>query len=196
MAQGRALGTVAMGAIRTRQSYANALFRRIAARRGGKRPNRRRALPARRRLARAGHQNPLPRPRRRLLPQPRQPGAVARAKDRRPSWVRDLPIGGRAVVLCWWKRVWSGPHPLRWSAYGPTRRRDGGTLQDGERARGHPSQRPGPPQVRCPCSGGNLNLHGIDHLGALGSPAGGLRGGTDPLAVRVRRRARVAGHTR
>jgi transposase len=37
-------------------------------------------------------------------------GAVARAKDRRPSWVRDLPIGGRPVVLCWWKRVWSCPH--------------------------------------------------------------------------------------
>src|SRR5690349_12730761 len=38
-------------------------------------------------------------------------GAVARAKDRRPTWVRDLPIGGRAVVLCWWKRVWCCPHP-------------------------------------------------------------------------------------
>lgn len=38
-------------------------------------------------------------------------GAVARAKDRRPTWVRDLPIGGRPVVLCWWKRVWSCPHP-------------------------------------------------------------------------------------
>ena len=39
-------------------------------------------------------------------------GAVARAKDRRPVWVRDLPIGGRPVVLCWWKRVWCCPHPL------------------------------------------------------------------------------------
>lgn len=38
-------------------------------------------------------------------------GAVARAKDRRPSWVWDLPVGGRPVVLCWWKRVWSCPHP-------------------------------------------------------------------------------------
>jgi transposase len=28
-------------------------------------------------------------------------GAVARPKDRRPRWVRDLPIGGRPVVLCW-----------------------------------------------------------------------------------------------
>jgi transposase len=39
-------------------------------------------------------------------------GAVARAKDRRPTWVRDLPIGGRPVVICWVKRVWSCPHPL------------------------------------------------------------------------------------
>jgi hypothetical protein len=33
------------------------------------------------------------------------------AKDRRPGWVRDLPIGGRPVVLCWWKRIWCCPHP-------------------------------------------------------------------------------------
>jgi hypothetical protein len=39
-------------------------------------------------------------------------GAVARAKDRRPTWVRDLPISGRPVVLCWWKRVWCCPHRL------------------------------------------------------------------------------------
>ena len=38
-------------------------------------------------------------------------GAVARAKDRRPTWVRDLPLGGRPVVLCWWKRVWCCPQP-------------------------------------------------------------------------------------
>src|SRR3954465_203706 len=37
-------------------------------------------------------------------------GAGARAKDRRPSWVRDLPISGRPVVLCWWKRVWACPY--------------------------------------------------------------------------------------
>ena len=36
-------------------------------------------------------------------------GAVARAKDRRPTWVRDLPIGGRPVVICWVKRIWSCP---------------------------------------------------------------------------------------
>jgi transposase len=39
-------------------------------------------------------------------------GAVARAKDRRPTWVRDLPLGGRPVVICWVKRIWSCPHPL------------------------------------------------------------------------------------
>ena len=38
-------------------------------------------------------------------------GAVARAKDRRPSWVRDLPVAGRPVVLCWVKRIWCCPHP-------------------------------------------------------------------------------------
>ena len=39
-------------------------------------------------------------------------GAVARAKDRRPTWVRDLPLAGRPVVVCWVKRIWSCPHPL------------------------------------------------------------------------------------
>jgi transposase len=37
-------------------------------------------------------------------------GAAARAKDRRPTWVRDLPVGGRPVVICWIKRIWSCPH--------------------------------------------------------------------------------------
>jgi transposase len=39
-------------------------------------------------------------------------GAVAESKDRRPVLVRDLPIGGRPVVLCWWKRIWCCPHQL------------------------------------------------------------------------------------
>jgi transposase len=39
-------------------------------------------------------------------------GAVARAKDRRPVWVRDLPVAGKPVVLCWHKRVWQCPHAL------------------------------------------------------------------------------------
>ncbi len=39
-------------------------------------------------------------------------GAVARAKDRRPSWVRDLPLAGRPVVVCWWKRIWCCPQRL------------------------------------------------------------------------------------
>src|SRR3712207_9180798 len=37
-------------------------------------------------------------------------GAVARAKDRRPSWVRDLPIGGRGGGVWWWERGWGCPH--------------------------------------------------------------------------------------
>ena len=41
-----------------------------------------------------------------------QCGAVARAKDRRATWVRDLPIGGRPVVICWNKRIWCCPHAL------------------------------------------------------------------------------------
>ena len=39
-------------------------------------------------------------------------GAVAVVKDRRPVWVRDLPIAGRSVVVCWHKRVWCCPHAL------------------------------------------------------------------------------------
>jgi transposase len=39
-------------------------------------------------------------------------GAVARPKDRRAVWVRDLPIGGRPVVVCWHKRIWCCPHAL------------------------------------------------------------------------------------
>lgn len=33
-------------------------------------------------------------------------GTVATAKDRRPVWVQELPVGGRPVVICWLKRVW------------------------------------------------------------------------------------------
>jgi transposase len=33
-------------------------------------------------------------------------GTRARLHDRRPSWVRDLPAGGRPVTLVWVKRVW------------------------------------------------------------------------------------------
>lgn len=36
----------------------------------------------------------------------RECGAQARLHDRRPSWVRDLPSGGRPVTLVWVKRVW------------------------------------------------------------------------------------------
>jgi transposase len=33
-------------------------------------------------------------------------GVRARLHDRRPSWVRDLPAGGRPVTLVWVKRIW------------------------------------------------------------------------------------------
>jgi len=37
-------------------------------------------------------------------------GAVATPKDRRPTWVGDLPIAGRPMVLCWVKWVWTCTH--------------------------------------------------------------------------------------
>ena len=40
------------------------------------------------------------------------PGAVAELHDRRPSWVRDLPAGGRPVTVVWVKRVWRWAHAL------------------------------------------------------------------------------------
>jgi transposase len=43
-------------------------------------------------------------------------GAVAELHDRRPSWVRDLPTGGRPVTVVWVKRVWRCRH-----AWCPTR---------------------------------------------------------------------------
>lgn len=33
-------------------------------------------------------------------------GVIARAHGRRSSWLRDLPVAGRAAVLVWHKRVW------------------------------------------------------------------------------------------
>jgi transposase len=38
-------------------------------------------------------------------------GIRARLHDRRPSWVRDLPTGGRPVTLVWVKRVWRCVEP-------------------------------------------------------------------------------------
>jgi transposase len=38
-------------------------------------------------------------------------GAQARLHDRRPTWVRDLPAGGRSVTLVWVKRIWRCVHP-------------------------------------------------------------------------------------
>jgi transposase len=39
-------------------------------------------------------------------------GVQARLHDRRPTWVRDLPAGGRPVTLVWVKRVWRCPEPV------------------------------------------------------------------------------------
>jgi transposase len=41
---------------------------------------------------------------------PPECAAVAQLHDRRPTWVRDLPAGGRPVTLVWVKRVWRCPH--------------------------------------------------------------------------------------
>jgi transposase len=38
-------------------------------------------------------------------------GVQARLHDRRPTWVRDLPAGGRPVTLVWVKRVWRCMEP-------------------------------------------------------------------------------------
>lgn len=38
-------------------------------------------------------------------------GVVAVARDRRAVTVRDLPVGGRPVVLVWRERVWACPEP-------------------------------------------------------------------------------------
>jgi transposase len=37
-------------------------------------------------------------------------GVQARLHDRRPTWVRDLPAGDRAVTLVWVKRIWRCVH--------------------------------------------------------------------------------------
>jgi transposase len=38
-------------------------------------------------------------------------GTPARAHDRREHLLRDVPVGGRATVLVWWKRIWRCPDP-------------------------------------------------------------------------------------
>lgn len=48
-------------------------------------------------------------------------GAVAQLHDRRPSWVRDLPTGGRPVTVVWVKRVWRCRHAW-WNRMGRTAR--------------------------------------------------------------------------
>jgi len=46
-------------------------------------------------------------------------GAVAQLLDQRSRWVRDLPSGGRPVILVWIERVWRCPHGARPSRHGP-----------------------------------------------------------------------------
>ncbi len=50
-------------------------------------------------------------------------GVVAALHDRQPRWVRDLPIGGRPVLLVWAKRVWRCAEPgcpqVTWSERSP-----------------------------------------------------------------------------
>ena len=38
-------------------------------------------------------------------------GVQAALHDRRPTWVRDLPSGGRPVTFVWVKRVWRCMEP-------------------------------------------------------------------------------------
>lgn len=40
-----------------------------------------------------------------------QCGSRASAHDRREHMLRDVPVGGRATVLVWWKRIWRCPNP-------------------------------------------------------------------------------------
>ena len=50
-------------------------------------------------------------------------GVQARLHDRRPTYVRDLPAGGRPVTLVWVKRVWRCREPrcpvVTWSEISP-----------------------------------------------------------------------------
>jgi transposase len=50
-------------------------------------------------------------------------GVQAALHDRRPTWVRDLPSGGRPVTLVWVKRVWRCREPacpvVTWSETSP-----------------------------------------------------------------------------
>ncbi len=40
-----------------------------------------------------------------------QCGVPAHVHDRREHLLRDVPVGGRATVLVWWKRIWRCPEP-------------------------------------------------------------------------------------
>ena len=107
-------------------------------------------------------------------------GAVARAKDRRPVWVRDLPIGGRSVVVCWHKRVWCCPHALcskkTWTEQHPAIE-PRACLTDRARACG-PSTRSAPRTAPCRGSRPRSVLAGRRSCGS--SPLAASRSSTTP----------------
>jgi hypothetical protein len=67
-------------------------------------------------------------------------GAVATPKDRRPTWVADLPIAGRPVVLCAILRIWCCPYQRcdkkTWTPDPPGDPAAGGAHRPGRRGRG------------------------------------------------------------
>ena len=71
-------------------------------------------------------------------------GAQARLHNRRPTWVRDLPAGDRAVTLVWVKRIWRCTHleceQQTWTESHPQIRRRAGWT---ERARKQACRRVG-----------------------------------------------------
>jgi transposase len=52
-----------------------------------------------------------------------QCGSPAQAHGRRKHLLRDVPVGGRATVLVWWKRIWRCPQPAcpvrTWTEHSP-----------------------------------------------------------------------------
>lgn len=127
----------------------------------------------------------------------RTEGRVTRAKDRRPTWVRDLQLVGRPVVLCWWKRVWCCANELcemkSWSeghpAIAPARHR---AASDDVRHRdllaaSHPASRPPSTVPKRPSttSSSRTERPGVRHpLGAASAPRPALDHGPRHLRER------------
>jgi hypothetical protein len=86
---------------------------------------------------------------------PSSPGSSTSGRRRRRRRCQPGPSSSASTT-----RTYVVPSPTQqrvWSAAGPVRRRADGTQEGEERARGHPSWWPRPPQVRCPCYGGKLS---------------------------------------